>query len=109
MLLECQAGDPTAANERLAVLAGITILEQVGEEDALAAALLRHVPLPQRAVVDAAHIATAAIHRIQYLLTWNCTHIANATLRPQIEAVCRAAGFVPPLICTPQELPPEEA
>jgi hypothetical protein len=44
---------------------------------------------------------------MQYLLTWNCTHIANVALRPQIEAVCRAAGFEPPLICTPEELPTE--
>ena len=107
VLLECQAGDPTAAQERLAVLAGITILDQIGEEDALTAALLRDVPLPPKAAADAFHIATAAIHGIKYLLTWNCTHIANVTLRPQIEAVCRAAGFNPPLICTPQELPRE--
>lgn len=73
----------------------------------MAAALLRNVPLPFKAGADAFHIATAAINGMRYLLTWNCAHIANVTLRPQIEAVCRAAGFVPPLICTPQELPPE--
>jgi hypothetical protein len=50
----------------------------------------------------------AAVHGMQYLLTWNCTHIANATLRPRIEAVCRAAGYEPPLICMPEELPPPE-
>ena len=47
----------------------------------------------------------AAVHGVDYLLTWNCTHIANVTLRPRIEAVCRAAGYEPPLICTPEELP----
>ena len=69
---------------------------------------MREVPFPPQAAADAIHIATAAVHGMQYLLTWNCTHIANATLRPQIEAVCRAAGCEPPLICTPQELPPPE-
>jgi len=66
--------------------------------------LLRDVPLPPKAASDALHIATAAVHGMEYLLTWNCTHIANVTFRPQIEAVCRAAGYEPPLICTPEEL-----
>jgi hypothetical protein len=105
---ECQAGDEQAAAHRLASLAGIPLLEQEAEAAELADALLRDVPLPQKAAADALHIATAAVHGMQYLLTWNCTHLANAALRPQIEAVCRAAGFEPPLICTPQELPAEE-
>jgi predicted nucleic acid-binding protein len=88
-------------------LAGIPLLEQEAEAGELAAALLREVPLPPNAAADALHIATAAVHGMQYLLTWNCTHLANATLRPRIEAVCRAAGFEPPLICTPEELPTE--
>jgi hypothetical protein len=41
---------------------------------------------------------------INYLLTWNCTHIANATMRPRIESICRTSGFEPPIICTPLEL-----
>lgn len=102
---ECQAGDARAAAERLAALAGIPLLEQETEVGELAEALLRGVPLPEKAAADALHIATAAVHGMLYLLTWNCKHIANVTLRPQIEAVCRAAGFEPPLICTPEELP----
>jgi predicted nucleic acid-binding protein len=104
---ECQAGDAQAAADRLAALAGIPLLEQEPEVAELAEALLRDVPLPAKAAADALHIATAAAHGMQYLLTWNCTHIANVALRPQIEAVCRAAGFEPPLICTPEELPTE--
>jgi hypothetical protein len=45
---------------------------------------------------------------VDYLLTWNCTHIANAALRGQIESVCRTAGYEPPAICTPEELLSEE-
>ncbi len=41
---------------------------------------------------------------MSYLLTWNCSHIANASIRGKIEAMCRAAGLQPPLICTPEEL-----
>lgn len=106
---ECQAGDSRAAADRLAVLAGIPLLEQTSDIADLAEALVRGVPLPAKAVADALHIAVAAVHGMDYLLTWNCTHIANVTLRSRIEAVCRAAGYEPPLICTPEELPVEEA
>ena len=104
---ECQAGDPQAAADRLAALAGVPLLEQTPEAASLAEALLRGVPLPEQAASDALHIAITAVHGLDYLLTWNCTHIANVTLRPRIEAVCRAAGYEPPLICTPEELPDE--
>jgi hypothetical protein len=64
--------------------------------------------LPSEARVDAPHVAIAAVHGMDYLLTWNCRHIANAALRGTIEERCRAAGFEPPTICTPLELPKEE-
>ncbi|MFO0960698.1 MAG: type II toxin-antitoxin system VapC family toxin [Isosphaeraceae bacterium] len=105
VLLECKAGDPTAAAQRLAALDGVPILALVPEADVLAATLLREVPLPARAAADALHIALAAVNGISYLVTWNCTHIANASLRPRIEALCRQAGYEPPVICTPRELP----
>ena len=54
---------------------------------------------------DAFHIGIAAAHQIEYLLTWNCKHIANATMRGTIEAICRSSGLTPPIICTPEELP----
>jgi predicted nucleic acid-binding protein len=107
VMQECQAGDAQAAADRLAALAGIPLLDETPEVAELAEALLRGVPLPQKAAADALHIASAAVHGIQYLLTWNCTHLANVALRPQIEAVCRAAGYEPPLICTPEELATE--
>jgi predicted nucleic acid-binding protein len=105
---ECRAGDAQAAADRLAALAGIPVLEQGTEVAELAEVLIREVPLPAKAAADALHIATAAVHGMQYLLTWNCAHLANVTLRPRIEAVCRAAGYEPPLICTPEELPTED-
>lgn len=89
----------------MAALAGIPLLEQTAAAGELAEALVRGVPLPDKAVADALHIAIAAVHGMQYLLTWNCTHIANVALRSRIEAVCRAAGYDPSLISTPEELP----
>jgi predicted nucleic acid-binding protein len=70
----------------------------------LAARLLLETALPAKANADALHIAVAAANGIDYLLTWNCTHLANAFMIPRVEKICRAAGFEPPYICTPQEL-----
>jgi hypothetical protein len=101
---EASAGDKDAAAERLASVAGIPLLEQSGAATSLAQVLVEQVPLPQRAVVDALHVAIASLNGMDYLLTWNCTHLANAALRNQIEAICRAQGYEPPIICTPEEL-----
>ena len=108
VLRECQAGDATAAAERLKILQDLPLLEQTEEATRLAQALVDRVPLPERAAVDALHVAIAVVHGVDYLLTWNCTHIANATLRDPIESVCRENGYEPPAICTPDELLAEE-
>jgi hypothetical protein len=101
---ECAAGDSTAAADRLEQIKGIPLLDVTDDVTDLADALLIHVPLPQKAQVDALHVALAGVHGVQYLLTWNCKHIANAVLRPNIERVCRDCGLEPPVICTPHEL-----
>jgi len=108
LLSECAAGDPEAAAARRAAVAGLELLEQGSEVAALADALLRRVPLPTKALADAFHIATAAVHGADLLVTWNCRHIANPILRPRVEAVCRSMGYDPPAICTPAELLEED-
>lgn len=67
-------------------------------------ALIDSHVFPQKAEADAYHVALAAVNGVEYLLTWNCAHIANAHTRPKIEATCRALGYEPPVICTPLEL-----
>ena len=79
-----------------------------GPARALARAFLQAAAMPSKAAIDAAHVAIATTHGVDFLVTWNCTHIANAAVREKIEAVCRAAGFRPPVICTPLELQVEE-
>lgn len=101
---EASAGDPNAASNRLAAIAGIPELNVTDEVGELARILIEQIPIPAKAQLDAFHIAIASVHGIDYLLTWNCTHINNAELRPRIEAICRSQGFEPPIICTPQEL-----
>jgi hypothetical protein len=101
---ECSAGDPQAITQRLDCLLGIPLLDTTERTESVAKELVRQVRLPAKATVDSLHIAIAAVHGMDYLLTWNCAHIANAALRPRIEAVCRSMGCEPPTICTPQEL-----
>ena len=104
LLEECAGGDPEAATARLAVVTDLPVLEHGPDVAALADALVRGLPLPPKAVADGTHIALAAVHGIDLLVTWNCRHIANPVLRPRLEAICREAGYEPPTICTPAVL-----
>ena len=104
VLIEAANGDPDAARRRIDILEGIPILDNTEEADGLAQELLDGVPLPPKAELDALHIAIATVHGMDYLLTWNCRHIANAKHRARIETICYNAGYEPPIICTPSEL-----
>ena len=101
---EISRGDPTYSALRLAAVDGIPLLELTGEVDALAAALLKRASLPAKAAIDAAHVALAAIHGVDFLVTWNLKHIANAVIRHRLGAICADEGFAPPAICTPAQL-----
>ncbi|RJP33983.1 MAG: DNA-binding protein [Phycisphaerales bacterium] len=103
-LIEAAAGDPEAAADRLAVLHELPLLMDSADVPALAQALISATALPAVAGRDAVHVATAATTGMDYLLTRNCRHLANASLRDKISAVCRAEGFRAPIICTPEEL-----
>jgi len=74
----------------------------------LASAILDAGVIPQKAATDAAHIAIATVHNIQFLLTWNCAHLANAEMSMEIKSVCKSKGYECPVICTPEELMGEE-
>ncbi len=104
VLDEAGAGDTQAAQERLLVFQPMLVIETTTEAFELAEKLLRAGALPSKAADDALHIAIAATKAIPYLLTWNCRHLANATMRTVIEAVCLAQGLKAPIICTPEEL-----
>jgi hypothetical protein len=86
------------------VLAGIPVLESTAAAEALTERILRASLVPSKARADAAHIAIAAVHGIDYLLTWNCRHIANAVTRKRIDQLLRGAGYEAPVLCTPEEL-----
>jgi hypothetical protein len=104
VIQESGAGDAIMAQKRLEVLDTILMLDLRPEAVTLARALIEKGPIPEKAAVDALHIALATVHGMDYLLTWNCKHIANAEMQTAVAAICRAAGYEPPVICTPEEL-----
>lgn len=101
---ECSAGDDNAARERLEVVDSLEFLTASAEADALAAELIAGHAIPETEPRDAVHISLVAVHGIEYLVTWNFKHIANARTRIAIESICRDTGYEPPIICTPDEL-----
>ena len=101
---EASAGDSRATQERLENLATLALLEVTEEAVSLAQELLSTGAVPEKAAEDALHLAIAVTNGVEYLLTWNCKHLANATMRTKIEDVCRSAGYEPVIICTPEEL-----
>ena len=101
---EASAGDAAEVQKRLAITGGLSVLEITEEAEALTQAIMAAGMLPPHAVRDAAHVAVAAVHAIDYLLTWNCKHLANAQIARRIAVVCENLGHRMPIICTPEEL-----
>ena len=106
--IEASGGEEDAARERAVFLQGMARLRIADAAGELAARLVENGAVPKAAAEDALHIAVAAVHGVDYLLTWNCRHIANATMRQAIEGACKDAGYEPPVICTPEELMNDE-
>lgn len=104
VVAEAMRGDPSASARRLEQLHGIPHLAMTPQVEPLVVALIEAAALPEKAVEDAFHIALAAVHGMDFLLTWNCKHIANAIKRGIIERVCEMAGYAMPIICTQEEL-----
>src|SRR5436853_917070 len=104
VLDEARAGDPLVAGKRVAALQNLSSLEINEVVIQLAEHLVKSHAVQMKAAQDALHIAVACVNGMDYLLPWNCKHIANAKMRSKIDQVCREAGFIPPIICTPEEL-----
>ena len=107
VMVEASAGNPEAARRRLEALQGIAELPIDQEVQALADRLVSQGGVPAGAEADALHIAVAAVHRMDYLLTWNFRHIDNAATKPIVRSICTDAGYSCPEICAPMELLPE--
>lgn len=101
---EASAGDSEEAKKRMDTISAFPVLEVTEEAELLARAILDSGAIPPRAVRDAADIAVATVNDVDYLLTWNCKHLANAQIIRKIAVVCNEEGYNVPVICTPEEL-----
>jgi len=101
---EAAAGDVNLAEARLQLMEDLPLLAISPEVGVLAAAILDAGALPRKSATDAAHIAVAAVHGMDFLLTWNCSHIANAVIGKAVARVCGRYGYSFPAVCTPLEL-----
>ena len=104
VIQEAGYGDKEAAKRRLEILADIPLLALKKEAVDLAHVFIKKVPIPSKSVEDALHIALATVNGMDYLLSWNCKHIANAELRKGIIKISQQKGYECPIICTPEEL-----
>jgi hypothetical protein len=104
VLGEASHGDAEAARLRLEAISGLPVLAVSDEVEALTTRILATGLIPVRAARDAAHIAFAAVHEMDFLLTWNCRHIHNAMISRRLAGVCAAMSFSLPVVCTPSEL-----
>ncbi|NJN36519.1 MAG: type II toxin-antitoxin system VapC family toxin [Nitrospiraceae bacterium] len=101
---ECAAGDADAASERLDVIRDVPLLDQTDAVENLAHLLISRLAVPGSQPRDALHIAIAAVHGVEFIVTWNFKHILNPHLQTRIADTCYEGGYVPPVICTPEQL-----
>lgn len=102
--LECAAGDPDAAQKRLDAIEGLRLLRTTKEAVELSKAIVERGIIPVKAAEDSLHISIATIHAMDFLLTWNCRHIANPEMQRQIALYLEEQGLFLPFICTPEQL-----
>lgn len=105
---ECGAGDADSAKKRLEVVRNLPMLLITGEAIKIAEDLIKEKIVPLKAIEDALHIAIATAHNMDYLVTWNCRHIANPEIQRGIASYLGRIGTALPFICTPEELLGEE-
>ena len=104
VLDEIRRGDTGAASDRLGVVSGIPLLPIGPDVEHLAALYQEKLQLPEKSLRDTLHLAVASVHAVEYLVTWNCKHIANAHIRRQLAEINSSEGIYTPIVCTPEEL-----
>ncbi|MEQ1528258.1 MAG: type II toxin-antitoxin system VapC family toxin [Methylococcales bacterium] len=101
---ECAADDPEAAQRRLDTIAGIGRLEINERVEQIALGLVKRGLVPPQVSEDALHIAIAAAHGADFILTWNFKHIANPVIQSRIAGFLNEINLPLPYICSPEEL-----
>jgi len=101
---ETSQGDTAIASQRLEIINNLSLLDLNQSVLDLAEQFLKRSNLPAKADIDAVHIAVATVHGMDYLLTWNCKHIANAQIQRKLAEISINFGYELPILCTPYEL-----
>lgn len=101
---EAKLGNRESAKRRLEELESFLHLELTDEVERIAQVYMKRLNIPERALRDAAHLAIASVHNIDYLITWNCTHLANGEIIKKLLKINEKLGVQTPIICTPEEL-----
>lgn len=104
VILECSAGDSSAAADRLAIAERMPVLRVTPQAIEIADELVRRQAVPENAYRDAVHLGICSADGTDYLLTWNFKHLANAEMRKKIAGVIGSMGYSVPIVCTPEEL-----
>jgi len=101
---EASHGDATYAQKRLEEIADFTVLEVNEQVEDLARAYFAALQIPEKARIDAFHLAVAAWHKMDYVLSWNCKHIASGRVQKMLGEINARLGVHTPIVCTPEEL-----
>ena len=105
---EANSGDPVYAKQRYEILETLQLLDPATEVEQLANEYFKYFNFPVKALRDAAHLAFAVYYELDYLLTWNCKYLANASIRSRLHRLNDSLGYKTPDVCTPEELIPVE-
>ena len=104
VIQEISAGDKEAANKRIGLIKDIPVLELNQEIQKLAQTYFDSLDIPEKARLDASHLATAVWHEIDYMLSWNCKHIVSGRVKMTLEKINSELNIKTPVLCTPEEL-----
>jgi len=101
---EASRGDAIYAQKRLDEVADFVVLEVNEQIEDLAQQYFAALQIPEKAKIDAFHLAVAARHKMDYLLSWNCKHIASGRVQKMMQEINARLGVHTPIVCTPEEL-----
>ena len=104
VLEEIKKGDPNEAAVRVKAARTLHLIPEKSETFGLADEYIKKLSLPKDGEIDAFHLAVATVYELDFILTWNCKHIANAFKYPLIRKINSKMGYRSPIICTPREL-----
>lgn len=104
VLSECQSGDPAAAQRRFSYIESLPLLPLTDDVLTLAKLYIAAMGIPERSALDALHLACAVVHKVDYLLTWNCKHLAHGEIRRTLQEFNGQNGLAIPMLVTPEEL-----